>query len=99
VIKAVTVLNLVGFENNGKLHAKWQVFKPPSLEQLRRLLIRLSGDWPHYRVFDWQEDVPWTNNGTEQIIGRMKMRSRTVRGFKTKSGILAGLMIAGSGVG
>jgi transposase-like protein len=69
------------------------------LAQLRNLLIRMSEHWPNYRVFDYQKDVPWTNNGTEQIIGRMKMRSRTVRGYKTKSGMLAGLMLAGSGVG
>lgn len=68
------------------------------LEQLRNLLIRMSEHWASYRVFDWQKDVPWTNNGTEQIIGKMKVRSRTVRGYKTKSGMLAGLMVAGSGV-
>ena len=61
-----------------------------ALEQLRKLLIRLSEHWPHYRVFDWQKDVPWTNNGTEQVIGKMKVRSKTVRGYKTKPGMLAG---------
>lgn len=69
------------------------------LDQLRQLLLRLSEHWPNYRVFDWQPDVPWTNNDTEQVIGRMKVRSRTVRGYKTKPGMLAGLMVAGSGVG
>jgi len=69
------------------------------LEQLRYLLIRMSQSWSNYRVFDYQKDVPWTNNGTEQVIGRMKMRSKTVRGYKSKSGMLAGLMLAGSGVG
>jgi len=68
------------------------------LEQLRNLLIRMSEHWPNYRVFDYQKDVPWTNNGTEQVIGRMKMRSRTVRGYKTQFGMLAGLLLAGSGV-
>jgi hypothetical protein len=68
------------------------------LSQLRALLLRLSEHWSSYRVFDWDKDVPWTNNGTEQVIGRMKMRSRTVRGYKTKPGMLAGLMLAGSGV-
>jgi hypothetical protein len=42
--------------------------------------------------------MPWTNNGTEQVIGRMKMRSRTVRDHKTEPVMLAGLMLAGSGV-
>ena len=67
-------------------------------EQLRKLLIRLSEHWPTYRVFDWQPEVPWTNNGSEQMIGRMKVRSRTVRGYKTQHGMLAGLMLAGSGI-
>jgi transposase-like protein len=68
------------------------------LEQLRHLLIRLSEHWTKYRVFDWQPDVPWTNNGTEQVIGRMKMRSRTVRGYKVWKGMEASLMLAGSGM-
>jgi transposase-like protein len=66
------------------------------LAQLRKLLIRMSEDWPNYRVFDYQKDVPWTNNGTERVIGKMKVRSRTIRGFKTISGMLSGLMLAGS---
>ena len=68
------------------------------LEQLRLLLIRLSNHWPSYRVFDWQQEVPWTNNGTERVIGRMKMRSRTVRGYKSEPTMLAGLMAAGAWV-
>lgn len=69
-----------------------------SLEKLRLLLIRLSEHWPSYRIFDWQPDVPWTNNGTERVIGRMKMRSRTVRGYKSEPTMLAGLMVAGAWV-
>ena len=68
------------------------------LEQLRLLLIRLSEHWASYRIFDWQQDVPWTNNGTERVIGRMKMRSRTVRGYKSERTMLAGLMAAGTWV-
>ena len=67
------------------------------LEQLRHLLIRLSEHWPSYRVFDWDRDVPWTNNGTEQAIGRMQMRSRTVRGYKSWSGLKAAFLLSGSG--
>lgn len=66
------------------------------LDRLRYLLLRLSEHWDNYRVFDWHRDVPWTNNTTEQVIGRMKMRSRTVRGFKTRSGMLHGLLAAAS---
>ena len=69
------------------------------LSRLRDLLIRLSEHWPSYRVFDWDKDVPWTNNGTEQVIGRMKMRSRTVRGYKSWAGMSAALMLTGSGTG
>ena len=53
---------------------------------------------PNHRVSNWDKDVPWTNNGTEQVIGRMKVRSKIVRGYKTESGMLAGLMLAGSGM-
>jgi transposase-like protein len=65
------------------------------LGELRSLLIRLSEHWPSYRVFDWQKDVPWTNNRTEQAIGRSKVRSRTVRGYKSVTGMLNGLLVAG----
>jgi transposase-like protein len=68
------------------------------LNQLRALLIRLSEHWASYRVFTWQNEVPWTNNGTEQTIGRMKMRSRTVRGYKSWQGMEAALLLAGSGL-
>jgi transposase-like protein len=68
------------------------------LDQLRFLLVRLAQNWARYRVFDWQPDVPWTNNPTEQVIGKMKMRARTVRGYKTWSGMASGLMVAGMGI-
>lgn len=68
------------------------------LDQLRFLLVRLAQNWARYRVFDWQPEVPWTNNPTEQVIGRMKMRARTVRGYKTWSGMASGLMVAGIGI-
>jgi hypothetical protein len=69
-----------------------------ALEQLRHLLIRLGEHWATYRVFDWDKDVPWTNNGTEQAIGRMKMRSRTVRGYKSWLGAEAAFMLSASGI-
>lgn len=68
------------------------------LDQLRLLLLRLAENWRRYRVFDWQPDVPWTNNGTEQAIGRMKMRARTVRGYKNWNGMCNALMLTGSGI-
>ena len=66
-----------------------------ALEQLRLLVGRLSEDWSRYRVFDWQPEVPWTNNATEQAIGRMKMRARTIRGYKSEQGMLNGLLWSG----
>lgn len=70
-----------------------------ALSQLRELLLRLSNHWQSYRVFDWHREVPWTNNVTEQAIGRMKMRSRTVRGYKSWPGMQAALWLTGSGLG
>ena len=67
------------------------------MDELRLLLIRLSENWPRYQVFDWQPEVPWTNNLTEQAIGRMKMRSRTVRGYKSWQGMWAALLLTGIG--
>ncbi len=69
-----------------------------ALTQLRELLIRLSESWPRYRIFDWQKDVPWTNNVTEQAIGRLKMRSRTVRGYKSWKGMWTAGMLSCAGV-
>ena len=66
------------------------------IEQLRDLLIRLSETWPSFCTFYTDPAIPWTNNGTEQVIGRMKMRARTVRGYKTWSGMQTGLMLAGT---
>ena len=68
------------------------------LDQLRHLLVRLAENWARFRVFDWQPEVPWTNNQTEQAIGRMKMRARTVRGYKSWSGMQNGLFLAGTGI-
>jgi len=47
-----------------------------------------------YTIFSHDLGLPWTNNRTEQAIGRMKMRTRTVRGYKTEQGMLNGLMVS-----
>ena len=67
-----------------------------ALEQLRDLLLRLSQDWQNYCTFQSEPLVPWTNNATEQAIGRMKMRARTVRGYKSWPGMHSGLLLAAS---
>ena len=66
------------------------------IAQLRDLLIRLSETWTSFCTFYSDPAIPWTNNGTEQVIGRMKMRARTVRGYKTWAGMQTGLMLAGT---
>ena len=66
------------------------------LEQLRDLLLRLSEHWHNYCTFQSEPAVPWTNNATERAIGRMKMRTRTVRGYKSWPGMEASLLLAGT---
>jgi len=48
---------------------------------------------PDGGVFLTINGMPLTDNGTEQVIWRMKMRSRTARGYKTEPGMLVGLML------
>lgn len=67
-----------------------------SVDRLRHLLIRLSESWERYTAFFHDPGIPWTNNRTEQAIGRMKLRARTVRGYKTTSGMLNGLLVSSS---
>ena len=92
-------------DGNKRLYALWKQVKAPggrrigqytAIDQLRDLLIRLSETWPSFCTFYNDPGIPWTNNGTEQVIGRMKMRARTVRGYKTWPGMQTGLMLAGT---
>ena len=68
--------------------------KRTNVDKLRHLLIRLSENWERYTTFFRDPSIPWTNNRTEQAIGRMKMRARTTRGYKTQSGMLNGLLVS-----
>jgi transposase-like protein len=70
--------------------------KRTALDELRYLLINLSESWDRYTTFFHDPGIPWTNNRTEQAIGKMKMRAKTVRGYKTRSGMLNGLLISSS---
>jgi hypothetical protein len=63
------------------------------LDTLRRLVCRLHHSWTDDRLGLTQRDIPLTNNGTEQAIGRFKVRSRTVRGFKAWSGVEATMLL------
>lgn len=64
------------------------------MDQLRHLLIRLSESWVRYTTFFHDPGIPWTNNRTEQAIGRMKMRAKITRGYKTQVGMLNGLRVS-----
>ena len=64
------------------------------LEKLRDIVLRLSQDWGSYIEFYSDPGIPWTNNQTEQIIGRLKNRAKRVRGYKTSNGLLTGSLVA-----
>ena len=90
-------------EGDKRLYTLWKQVPVPRLgrdqplrpiDQLRELLIRLSEHWSRYCLFYSEPELPWTNNATEQAIGRMKMRSRTVRGYKSWPGMHNGLLLA-----
>jgi hypothetical protein len=99
------LLDLLPLNGSKTLYALWKQLpgrrsKPSqsrsALEQLRDLLLRLSEHWHTYCTFQSEPQVPWTNNSTERAIGRMKIRARTVRGYKSWPGMEAGLMLAGT---
>jgi hypothetical protein len=100
-----TLISELPPDGNKRLYALWKrvavgrgkgTHPLTPVKQLRDLLIRLSETWPSFCTFYHDPAIPWTNNGTEQVIGRMKMRARTVRGYKTWPGMQTGLMLAGT---
>jgi len=64
------------------------------VDELRHLLIRLSESWGRYTTFFHDAAIPWTNNLSEQMIGKVKMRTRTIRGYKTPSGLQNGMLVS-----
>ncbi len=60
---------------------------------MRRLVIDLIGRWPALVYHQGRPWVPTTNNRTEQAIGKSKVRFKTVRGFKSMAGMLAGVAL------
>lgn len=68
--------------------------KRTPLEKLRDLVLRLGRDWERYVAFYSDPGIPWTNNRTEQIIGRLKNRSKRVRGYKSDQGLLMASLVA-----
>ena len=65
------------------------------MDELRTLLMRLIGKLGLLLPFSADAAIPWTNNVSEQMIARIKMRARTVRGYKSWSGMEAGMLPAG----
>lgn len=67
------------------------------LQKLARLLVQLMENWGRYRLYLTEKGarlgVPSTNNLTEQMIGNGKIRSRTVRGYKSRGGVLAAFLV------
>jgi transposase-like protein len=67
------------------------------LQRLARLILQLMENWRGYRLYLTEKGtalgVPATNNLTEQMIGNGKIRSRTVRGYKSKGGALAAFVV------
>ena len=62
-------------------------------QSLRRLCVELSNKWRALLCHRRRGDVPWTNNMTERAIGRSKIRYKTVRGYKSESGMLNGFWL------
>jgi len=60
---------------------------------LRRLVVDLLGRWTALVYHQQRPWVPATNNRTEQAIGKSKVRFKTVRGFKSVAGALAGIAL------
>jgi len=81
-----------GMETRGRLASR-------TGGKLRQMAIRLSQNWAAYRLYQERSGVPTTNNGTEQAIGRWRVRSRSVRGYKSWAGVVAGFMLSSNPLG
>ena len=61
------------------------------------LIVQLMENWGRYRLYLTEKGVelgvPGTNNKTEQMIGNGKIRSRTVRGYKSNAGVLGVFLV------
>lgn len=64
-----------------------------ALYRLRLIILRLHDNWKKYTLDQRQIDVPATNNGSERVIGRWRIRSRSTRGFKSWAGLEAAFTV------
>ena len=60
---------------------------------LRALVVELCEKWRSLVCHKHVPGLPSTNNRTEQVIGRSKIRYKLVRGFKSMEGLLNGLWL------
>jgi len=61
--------------------------------RLRQLVVELSEKWRSLVCYKRLTRMPSTNNRTEQVIGRSKIRYKLLRGFKSVQGLLNGLWL------
>ncbi|HEX7974579.1 MAG TPA: hypothetical protein VF498_09240 [Anaerolineales bacterium] len=75
-----------------RLFALWQgiEIRRTREEQTAALYrLRLQDNWEKYTLDQRRSDVPATNNGTERVIGKWRIRSHSTRGFKSWLGLEA----------
>ena len=60
-------------------------------DKMRRLVVDLCSKWRSLVCHKRVSGMPRTNNVTERVIGRSKVRYKTVRGYKSIYGMLNGL--------
>ncbi len=65
-----------------------------AVQRLRRMLIHLHTSWERYTAFFHDPVLPWTNNWTEQAIGKFKVRAKSTRGYKSEPGRLNALLVS-----
>jgi transposase-like protein len=61
--------------------------------KFKELVVDLNEKWRSLRCYKRIEGVPSTNNRTEQMIGRSKIRYKTIRGYKSIDGMMNGLYL------
>ncbi len=79
------LLDVLHPEASQRLHALWKQLPSRSSrpDQTRSAMEQLRRYWHSYCTFTSEPEVPWRNNATERAIRRMKMRARTVHGYKS----------------
>jgi transposase-like protein len=62
-------------------------------KKLKGIVIDLAQRWRQLTCFLRREGVPSTNNACERVIGRSKVRYKTMRGYKSDQGMLHGIAL------